>query len=151
MALYNIDFQKIIKGLLPIALRSLQVLAEVLASPFIAIKTRIYSYRLEKLAAMGYNAQHPNLQRLLNDKYDDTDRRIRVYDNTAIVPIVVYPDNEINPVSIPVVLYPQLRYSYMGFIVEIPQNLSVDTRQQIIKTVNIYKFTGTYYQIITNE
>ncbi|MDD4394873.1 MAG: hypothetical protein PHQ33_03190, partial [Bacteroidales bacterium] len=90
--------------------------------------------------------------RLLNDRFDATDRRIRVYDTHSLPDVVVYPNAEIRPIELPVMIYPQWLYYCSGFTVEIPLDYAnSDIENQIIRTINIYKFTGTYYQILYNE
>jgi hypothetical protein len=101
---------------------------------------------------LSYNSQYPNLQRLLNDKYDNSSRRIKVYDGTENENFLfAYPNEELKPIEIGfVVVKPMLEYtSYEGFIVELPTDFEQnnDLINSIKQIVNNYKFSGTYYTI----
>ena len=150
MAHYDFNIRNVITGLLPASLRSNVVdLLAVFTSPIADLHRRFTVFRGGKLSDLSYNSQYPNLQRLLNDRYDEPDRRIRVYDRSQITPVVVYPDVAVLPLALPVWVYPERVYYYRGFIVQVPAEFeNTDTINQIKKTVNTYKFAGIYYEII---
>jgi hypothetical protein len=104
---------------------------------------------------LSYNSQYPNFQRLLNDLYDTTDRKIKVHDgHAAEYFLLAYPNEEQKPIHIGfVVVKPMSEYkSYAGFIIELPVVFESDRDlvKKIRRTVDNYKFAGTNYQIIFN-
>jgi hypothetical protein len=125
----------------------------VLLYPVRNLHSRFTAFRNEKLVDLSYNSQYPNLQRLLNDKFD-LQRRIKVYDSRSIKPVIVYPQEHVHsyddPVVTPIVVRNSSAYFFNGFTVELPDEFQSDINavNQINRIVNIHKFTGTKYQII---
>lgn len=155
MSRYNLNIRTFIKGLLPYSLRNenggacTEDVLYVLTEPLQGLVQRFTHYRSDILSDLSYNSQYPNLQRLLNDRYDNQSRRIRVYDHAQIDELIVYPDAEIRPLALPIRVYPPNAYIYRGFIVIVPASFQGnDIVNKIIKTVNTYKFVGIYYELI---
>jgi hypothetical protein len=88
----------------------------------------------------------------LNDELDNTTRRIEVRDGEMKTGrLLVYPNAEHKPLSIPFAVYPATKYGgYEGFTVELPSDIfnDVDKMNKIIRLLETYKFAGTKYNII---
>lgn len=152
--MYNLNLKKLIFTTLPIVLRqNLVELLWVLLYPVRNLHNRFTSFRNEKLVDLSYNSQYPNLQRLLNDKFD-MQRRIKVYDSQSNKPVILYPQDHVHsfddPVITPLVVHNSFAYYFNGFTVELPGifQYNINKINQIIKIINTYKFSGTKYQII---
>jgi len=120
---------------------------EVLAHPLILLHNRFLSFRSEVLDKLSYNSQYPNLQRLLNNKYDKTLRRIKVLDGNHQNALIIYPHVDNIPAVTPLMVYPASNYSYPPFVVIVPNSFNQNLINQIVKIVNTYKFLGTKFQI----
>ena len=156
---YNLDFKNLVTCLLPFALRlALTDLLIVLTLPIQALHVRFKDFRLAMLNKLSYNAQYPNLQRLLNDKFDGVDRRIRVYDSPATIKsCVAFNSGQFGKTQLRTTFstYSWQNWGYRPFVVDIAQmptyfKADDDTINQITKSVNIYKFSGTKYKLKTS-
>jgi hypothetical protein len=109
------------------------------------------------LNKLSYNAQYPNLQRLLNDKYDSVERRIRVYDSPGTInSCIAFNSGQFGKTQLRTTfpIYSWKSWGYLPFVVDIAQMPSffkadIDNINQITKLVNIYKFFGTKYNLKT--
>jgi len=118
-------------------------------------KVRFKDFRLAMLNKLSYNSQYPNLQRLLNDKFDDAERRIKVYDAPNIInSTIAYNSGQFGKSQLRTdfVIHSWREWGYRAFIVDIsgmPSGFisNIDNINQITKLVNIYKFSGTKYKI----
>jgi hypothetical protein len=102
---------------------------------------------------LSYNSQYPNLQRLLNELYDSTDRHIKVYDGAASDSfLLAYPNAELKPIEIGFVVVKSMSkyHDYNGFTVELPAGFegNNDLINKIKRTVEDYKFASVKYEII---
>jgi hypothetical protein len=153
MGKYDLDFVKFIKHLLPVTLRgNLVELIYVLLKPIRDIYFRFLTQKEDTENKLSYNAQYPNLQRLLNDKIDPILRRIEVRDSGEnIDALLIYPNEELKPIHLgQVLIYPSKMWGYNPFTVLVPQEL--DNRENRIKRLlDIYKFSGTKYKIVYYE
>ena len=155
---YNLNFKKIITDNIPFVMRlALVDLLIVLTLPVKELHIRFKDFRLAVLNKLSYNAQYPNLQRLLNDRYDSTQRRIKVYDSPNIVnTCLAYPSGQFGKQQLKTnfIIKSWRSWGYRPFVVDISQMPSwfkdaEDNVNQIAKIVNIYKFSGTKYSIKT--
>jgi hypothetical protein len=156
MSKYKIDWLRFVTEYLPYVLRTnIVAFAYVLLKPIRQIWGGVTTHITETDKILSYNSQYPNFQRLLNDLYDETLRRIKVYDGHAADKfLIAYPNSELKPIHIGfVVVKPMSEYkSYVGFIIKLPATFETDNDmvKKIRRTVDNYKLVGTNYKIIFN-
>ena len=112
---------------------------------------RIFSVNTRR--SLSYNCQIPQIQRLLNDYFDNNLRRIKVYDGTKRTPLIVYRNNENVGLIVPfVILYHASDYIVNPFVIDV-SNVSLSDEQinQMEKLINTYKLCGKQYVIKTNS
>ncbi len=153
MGKYDVNFKKLIKDILPTAIRK-NIIEFIHApiEPIIRLYFQFTSHRKEVAERLSYNAQYPNLQRRLNERFDREDRRIEVRDNGDNVPdMLIYPNAEQKPIILgQVILRPSSAWGYQPFTVIVPASiLTGDTEKQTRRILDEYKFAGTKYKIIT--
>ena len=150
MAIYNLNFWQYIRTLLPFQLRgNMTELLFAWIRPIRTLHSKFLNFRKEEAEALSCNAQYPNMQRMLNDKFDGTARRIQVREGSGTVngPFV-YPNNDNRPAMLgTLLLFKSSQWGYAPFEVRIPQTLYSDTDKlaRIKRLVDIYKFSGTQY------
>ncbi|MBP5709732.1 MAG: hypothetical protein J6W84_02010 [Bacteroidales bacterium] len=150
MAPYNLNFWKYIRTLLPFQLRSdMTELLFAWIRPIRTLHSKFLNFRNAEAKALSYNAQYTALQRMLNDRFDKTQRRIRVREGSSTVngPFV-YPNADNRPAMLgTLLLFKSSQWGYAPFEVRIPQTLYSDTDKlaRIKRLVDIYKFSGTQY------
>lgn len=158
MSEYNVDLGKFVGGLLPQALRgTVRVWAEVLCQPFKSLHHRFLQYREERLWALKYNAQAVSLEAMLNDWFHDIlaanagGRRILIEDGQSVSALLVYPDNEHQPVMVGMVpVAPAAIWGAVPFQVKIPVEMQGDRNMlnQAERLVQRYKLLGTKHEIV---
>lgn len=153
---YDINFKKITTEQLPFSMRrALAALLVVLTFPLRELHIDFKYFQWKTLRALDCNAQYPNLQRLLNNNFDYEARRIRVYESPGTInPAIAYNSGQHGKpqLSTCFVVYSWHDWGYRPFIVDIsfmPSGFKNNTNNinQITRTVNIYKFSGTKFQI----
>ena len=149
MGKYDLDFVKLIKYVLPVSVRgNLVEFIYVLIIPIRVVYNRFLDLKNENENKLSYNAQYPNLQRLLNDKIDNILRRIKIKDSgESIDELLIYPNAELKPIHLgQVVIYPSSKWGYKPFTVLVPQSLD-NQENKIKRLLDNYKFSGTKYKI----
>jgi len=151
MGKYDVNFIKLIKQSLPIALRgNLVEFIHVLIKPIRDVYFRFLTSKQENENKLSYNSQYPNLQRLLNDKFDDIFRRIKIKDGEgSINELLTFPNEELKPLHLgQVIIYPSSQWGYDPFTVLVPQELeNPDRENRIRRLLDNYKFSGTKYKV----
>ncbi len=161
MSKYEINFKSLIGGLLPLSLRgTCKRLVQFLINGLQMLHANEFEPdRVEQLKEVDrYDCRYPHLQKMLNDKLDDTDRRIRVNDTTGdLRTVLVYPngsdyrqlvvDNHSDDI---VVTYPHRLWEYLGFTVWVPDDWEEndDNWNRAVGLVERFKPAGTKYQIV---
>jgi len=149
MGKYDINFRKQIKQVLPTIIRkNLVDFIYVLIKPIRDIYFRFLVAKEDNESKLSYNAQYPNLQRLLNDKFDEVLRRIQVKDSgESIDELLIFPNEEQKPLHLgQVIIYPSSRWGYSPFLVLVPEELRSE-ENKIRRYLDNYKFSGTKYTI----
>lgn len=154
--MYNIDFKKLVKQILPAALRSRSVIDYMYSfvHPLQASNYLFRSYRDEKLSDLSYTPQVASLQKLLNDRVDYASRRVRVLDgltNQGRRVRLLQPSGAPDKRQLRVIFTISPVYSFSErnyFTVELPVGMSADRINQAIKLIERYKMAGTRYKIV---
>ena len=153
--MYNFNLKRFISLLLPIILRKniIDFLA-VLLNGVKNIHLQFLVFRSQRLTDLSYNSQVFSLEKLLNDLYDNSLRRIKIYDGNYAEPIISYPQADEIALVTTFVVFPAINYIYSGFVVQLPASFNpylygnMDRINKIEKKVNTYKFVGTKHKII---
>ncbi len=138
MAIFDIDFPKLIKYTLPVRLRStnMQAWLGALVTPVTYLYNQFRTNRRTNLYQLGHNGQVCYLQAALNDAFDDTLRRITITDAAHADAVYIYIVPELKPVPLnlasehhPIPLYTQaeVQASTSGFVVNVPATVTFDT------------------------
>lgn len=164
---YNIDFSKLANLLTPPFLRKARLLdwLIVLLKPLEEVNRDFNAFRAVSIYQVTHNGQVFSLQAVLNDAYDNVERRIRIVDTLVLDPLYIYPEADERPVYV----YPEgqqvgeIPYVYdesvfddidLDFLVLIPiEYRPADAQErnileiQIRSLVNYYKLASKRYEI----
>lgn len=154
---YIIDFSKLTRWLLPAFIRKAKMMYWLLAlvTPIIVLYGDFKRYRTAKKYQLLITPQVCYLEKMLNDAFDYTLRRIRIVDAVWFPPLNIFKDAESKPVFIytlaennPVALYTEGEVGLFqdDFIVEVPAAV-VFNEAQMKASINNYKLAGTKYKI----
>lgn len=99
-SIFNIDYGKLVKLLLPVKLRQPVAIAwlRALTWPVQQLYTTFKNNRSANLYRLKITSQVVYLQRLLNDRYDVADRRIQIVDAAFHDPLWLFTDDEEKPI-----------------------------------------------------
>lgn len=150
-SIYDIDFSKVVRWNLRRKKRKPRILALLnsMAKPVVLLYQDFLKYRKAKLYQLMITPQKCWLERLLNDRYDFTQRRIYIDDGVDHPPTYIYQDAELKP------LYLGTKIIYTGgesgdlkddFIVFVPMDLIFE-EQEMMSLVKAYKLAGTKFKI----
>lgn len=161
---YDLDIDKLITHLLPVALRKplLQSLLRSLLSPVKDLHARFISYRNAVNDKLSYNAHVIYLEKFLNDLYGFVNDEIYITDLILHADVYLYNKDENQEL---LYLYNKAeggKNTYLhgspalsltgSFIVNIPASIDTpDARKTIQKWVDYYKYAGTTYKIESYE
>lgn len=134
-AIYDIIYNKLLSWLTPTMLRKQKMLAwiAIIISPVQFIYQDLLRFRTQKLYELSITPQVVYLQKLLNDRYDYVDRRIRIVDALDAEPIYLFVRTENHPVYFfkrsenkPVYLYTRGESGVLrnDFVVQVPSAIS---------------------------
>ena len=123
---------------------------EVLVFPLKTLYAVFDSFMLATSKKMTYNAQTCYLQKLLNDNFDNVERRIYIEDVPSIPWIIAYPTLSDKPIILgQKILRPSSLYgnNYNKFIVYVPTELS--SLEGIVRGLTSqYKLAGKGFLIL---
>jgi len=99
---YIINYTKFVTSRIPVKIRYPEIVAWVLwlALPIVVIYNLLIVFRNFVLYNLTITPQVVYLQKMLNDKYDDDERRIYIEDGISYLPLFLYTRGEENPVFI---------------------------------------------------
>ncbi len=119
--------------------------------------------REDAIYKVTHNGQVYSLENVLNDEYDNSERRIFIEDSFFIESIYIYPENDEKPVIVydelnegVVYIYDDAAYEAVefDFVINIPQELQPNTEQdlnnfliQMRGLVDFYKLASKRYEI----
>lgn len=154
---YNIQFNDLVAERIPPRLRQPRLLAFVSALSG-EVNREYQLFRLNRqsnLYKLVITPQVCYLEKLLNDRYDFTQRRIYIKDGNDKPPTYVYRDDELKPLplyqdleNLPVYLYTDGESGDMSddFVVWVP--VSIDFEEaEMSSLVKAYKLAGTKFKI----
>lgn len=158
MGIFDIDYGKLIVQLKPVRLRKAKIKAftKVLVSPIVVLYNDFKSFRLEVLYELNHNGQICRLEGMLNDKFDNSLRRIYIVDAPIVLPLFIHRRAEAKPVYLrrrseatPKYIRRNAELTKGGaFIVKVPVSLVFDT-SMMKALIDKYKLAGKAYKIQT--
>jgi hypothetical protein len=154
---YDINFGKLVEWLVPPILRRPKMVAwlAALVSPVTKLYQQFLRYRAQKLYELAITPQVCYLERLLNDKYDFIERRIRIEDGLDKLPTFYFVRGELKPVHMyrrsedaPTILYTRGESGDIkdDFIILVPMDISF-IELEMRTLVIAYKLAATKFKI----
>lgn len=154
---YNIDLRRIARWNLPRIHRKPKRLARVYAMIYAVSEVfqQLLRFRKQKLYQLMITPQVCYLERLLNDRWDFTQRRIRIVDGIDKPPFYIYQKAELKPKYIRLRSENRPKYIYTSgesgtlqddFIIKVPMGLPFD-HNEMRSLVTVYKLAGTKFKI----
>lgn len=156
--IYDIDHQKLGTWLTPPPMRRSVFLTWMtrMIGPFVVIYQALLLYRSAKIYQLLITPQVCYLERLLNDRYDHTQRRIYITDGEDKPPTYIYQNAELKPLYVYNNSEGQpARYIYTSgesgdhkddFIIWVPVAISFENAE-MVSLVKGFKLAGTKFKI----
>lgn len=156
---YVIDFIKLVAWYTPQYLRKIKfaVIIKAVVFPLTTLHNSFMIYRKAKLYQLQITPQVCYLRRLLNDRFDYTQRRIVIDDAEWHLPTFIYQEEELKPVALyredenkPHALYSEgeAGIALNDFVVLVPKDISF-AEAEMRALLDNYKLFGTKYSIQT--
>ena len=153
--MFNEDFKKLALWLTPVWLRKANVLIFVLAFtwPIRQLYNQFLLFVAAKIYRLSHNGQVVYLQKVLNDAFDVTLKRIWIGDFVGINRIYFWPETDLRDVDFSVVqfFWEDSAYADSGvdFIVHIPVDVATTAPQlaYMRSLTDEYKLAGKNYNI----
>jgi hypothetical protein len=158
---YIIDYTKLVNGRLPAKIRKpkMKAFMMTLVNPFIFIYNSLKSLRDQLIYKLTITPQVVYLQKMLNDRYDSSLRRIHIEDGLEYNALPIYMKAELKPVPIyrkSEALRPK-KFLYtkgeagqftFDFVVYVPIDISFDSNE-MVSLINSYKLASMFFKIQT--
>ncbi len=158
----SVDWNKLAIILTPIFWRKLRFISfiRVLISPIQALHSDFLGFRAKTTYRIQHNGQVGLLEKVLNDSYDQGNRRIYITDAVVNEAVYIYPDADNRPVyiypdaaNLPVYIYTDAVFneSEVDFIVHIPIELKPSGALELINYENKIKATVYTYRLFPKK
>lgn len=155
--IYDINYNRLGGWLLPPMLRKNKTLrfVSVLLLPIATLYQFFLIYRATKLYELTITPQKCYLERLLNDRYDSTLRRIYIDDGQEKPPFYIFQRPELKPKFIYKNTENRPKYIYTSgesgnltddFVIYVPMGLAFE-EPEMVSLVKVYKLAGTKFKI----
>ena len=150
---YKIDFDKLVLLLLPTFLRKPKLFGylKALVSPVASLHYSWSRMREDNLKKLSYNGQRCYLRGVLNDRYDNDERRISIENTGNKTQDYIYTEAENLPVYLGT-MFIEPEFNYAGttvdFLVNVPAEIMNAKLNEIVSTLEFYVLAGKKYQII---
>lgn len=154
---YKINFNRLVVQLMPTFLRQPRMIAFI--SLFSAELTKLHNAWLIKKSQdetwLQHNSQVCKLRKILNDEFDDIERRIKITDGQFYDRQYVYTLGEKKPKYLGKIFIRQnTDYADTGidFFVVVPVEINIEQNKYKLEAwVNRYRLASKRYKIIYNE
>lgn len=148
---YNLDINRLVELLTPTFLRQKKHLAwlKVLHSPLTKVIDDFNENRKQNLYNLAHNGQVCHLRKALNDRFDVSQRRIKITEGNRYKRPYIYTDAERKPKYLGVIyLRDDADYGDTGvdFIVQIPADLFYN-EYEMRALIDFYKLASKRYKI----
>ena len=153
---YKISFDKLVVQLLPTFLRKPRMIAFI--SLFSTELTKLHNNWLIKKTQdetwLNHNSQVCFLRKILNDEFDDLERRIKITDGQLYERKYIYTLGEKKPKYLGKLFIRQTAdYADTGidFFVVVPNDINIEQNKYKLEAlINRYKLASKRYKIINN-
>lgn len=159
--IYDINFQVLAAWLIPPKLRGNITIAYIkaLISPIMWLYGRFRLYMEDVSYRTSITPQVCYLQKVLNDTFDLSHRRIQILDTPGITALLIHLEESNLPVithqqgsghdaEIPIIHDESSYDGIYDFVVTMPFQLDVNGHNRLVTILNTYKLAGKVYQII---
>ena len=154
---YKINFNRLVVQLMPTFLRQPRMIAFI--SLFSAELTKLHNAWLIKKSQdetwLQHNSQVCFLRKILNDEFDDLQRRIKITDGQLYDRQYIYTLGEKKPKYLGKIFIRQSTdYADTGidFFVIVPTNINIEQNKYKLEAlINRYRLASKRYKIIYNE
>lgn len=147
------NFYRLAALLLPVNLRKPRILSIVkaLMTPLYTVQRFFLLYREEVIYKINHNGQVCYLRGVLNDTFDNSERRIRIEDPYRNDFLILYQRPEMKQIDLGRELVSRrdsVSAEQLDFVVKVPLTLkSVDNESRMRAVINFYKLAGKQYRI----
>lgn len=156
----QINFRRFIVNMLPVKLRTISLYALIysLFNGIVDIYNRLTAYSDTISYKLKHTSQVWSIQKVLNDEFDPSARRIRVTDSGDAEVILLNMDADQMPVLLdsdgydPILLHADSNYFASGFdfIVDVPFTIDQGQIYRLRTLVDYYRLAGKRYDVITH-
>lgn len=148
---YRLNINKLVELLTPTFLRKEKLLAwlRALHSPLVKVVDDFNFNRNQSLYNLAHNGQVCYLRKALNDRFDVSERRIKITDGNKYNRQYIYTQGEQKPKYLGTIyLRDDADYDDTGidFIVEVPQDLNYNG-YEMEAVIHFYKLASKRYKI----
>lgn len=155
---FNIDYVKLVLQRLPHELRVDEVIAfvNILAGPFVSLYNRLIAFKDSVVYKLTITPQVCFLEKMLNDRYDNVERRIYIEDGISTDPLFLYTRAEEQPIWLytkaenqPIYLRTkgELGIFNFDFVVYVPSAIGAFNEPEMTALVEAYKLAGKKFKI----
>lgn len=161
-AFYSINWLVFIESLLALPVRDIHYIKYInaLIQPIIGLYLEFIEFRRNSLYKVSHNSQVVYLQKMLNDKFDNSLRRIRIKNAVILEPIWFYEPGDDKPVwfyepadNLPVIFREESDFNGDGvdFTVLVPESLR--PASQTAELAYITRMSGqiNYYKLLSKN
>lgn len=156
---YDINYAKVVTERLPEPIRTTEVIAWIsrLCDPFVYIYNLVISFRQAKLYELSITPQVCFLEKMLNDRYDNTLRRIYIKDGQRFDAVYDYLAAEAHTDYLYLQSEGHADYDFLqgeigafsfDFVVFVPSSIIFDINE-MNGLVNNYKLASKFFTIQT--
>jgi hypothetical protein len=156
---FDVDFFKLSTWLIPKSLRRVKigVLFKASMFPLFYVHNVLLKYRDAKIYELNITPQVCYLEKLLNDRFDYTQRRIYIIDGEWHLPLFIFQEQELKPVHLfketegkPMPLFTDGEAGSVlnDFVVMVPLQVQFSDAE-MSSLINRFKLFGTKYTIQT--
>lgn len=158
--IYKIDYYKLVRWLVPPFLMQKKLLAllKALLTPVPQLYARFTEQRAKNIYTLAHGTQVVYMQKVLNERFDPSNKRIRIADGKLYNQVYIYATEAGLPLFLereePTWLFSSAKYKegHFDFIVVL-NNAKVSETElfELRALVDKYKLAGKRYKIIDNE
>ncbi|WP_299713676.1 hypothetical protein [uncultured Tenacibaculum sp.] len=156
--IYETDFNRQISLLLPTFKRKTKIVnyLKSLIKPLVELYQTFQKFRSETLYKINHNGQVVYLQKVLNDRFDKTLRRIYISDGLFNNPTYIYPYEDQKDIYLNtqyIFNQTELEFKDVDFVVVLPSDITVSDEENIRmrSLINYYKLASKTYKITTEN
>ena len=158
MKIFETDINKLAVQLLLTFTRDARIRAflDAFVAPLVTLKSKLNTFRQDVLYRLTITPQVCYLEKMLNDRYDNTFRRIYISDGVMRQLMYTYTQAENKPIyaysqaeNKPIYVFTRSETGYLNnvsFVVSIPQSI-VLSENEVRVLVNRYKLIGKGFSI----